>query len=134
MRNLLKLLTLNFLLLFLISCDPPHNIDFINQTNSEVKIRIKINSKVEPNPFREDNNEGDSIVFNLKPKDTADIYFGIGTWSDRKVDEVVNSIEYIEVETKDVKTVYKTKKSITEVLKDNRKGIWWKTKIEIKVK
>ena len=133
MKNILKLSTLSFLLLFVVGCDPAHDIDFINQTNSNAKIRIKINSEIEPIVFRE-SYVGDSITFNLKPRDTANIYFGIGTWSDRNIDEVVNSIENIEVETEDIKTLYKSKKSIFEILKENRKGFWWKTKIEIEVK
>lgn len=133
MRNIQKLLPLSFLMLFLVGCDPPHDIDFVNLTDAEAKIKIKINPKIEPNPFRE-NLESDSIVFNLKPKDTASIYFGIGTWSDREVNEVVKSIETIEVETKNIKTIYKTKESISDILKENQKGLWWKTKIEIGIK
>lgn len=133
MRNFLKLLPLSFLLMILLSCDPPHDIDFINRTDSEAKIRIKINSKTENVVFR-GTHLGDSIVFNLKPKDTANIYFGIGTWSDSEINEVTNSIENIEVESKDIKTMYKSKKSITEFLKDNRKGFWWHTNIEIEIK
>lgn len=119
--------------MILLSCDPPHDIDFINRTDSEAKIRIKINSKTENVVFR-GTHLGDSIVFNLKPKDTANIYFGIGTWSDSEINEVTNSIENIEVESKDIKTMYKSKKSITEFLKDNRKGFWWHTNIEIEIK
>ncbi|WP_445452914.1 hypothetical protein [Flavobacterium sp. 25HG05S-40] len=133
MRNFLKLSTLSFLLMLLFSCDPPHNIDFINRTDSEAKIRIKINSKTKNVVFRGTHPE-DSIVFNLKPKDTANIYFGIGTWSDSEINEVANSIENIEVESKDIKTMYKSKKSIIEFLKDNRKGFWWHNDIEIEIK
>ena len=119
--------------MLLFSCDPVHDIDFINQTDSEAKIRIKINSKTKNVVFK-GTHSGDSIVFNLKPKDTANIYFGIGTWSDSEINEVTNSIDNIEVESKDIKTTYKSKKSITAFLKDNRKGFWGHTDIEIEIK
>src|SRR6476620_3062898 len=91
-----------------ISCDPPHNIYFINQTDAQAKIKIKVNPKAENNDLRQ-MVEGDSIVFNLKARDTAALDFGIGVWDDNEIDFVVNAIEKMEVETKDIKTTYKSK-------------------------
>ena len=78
--------------------------------------------------------KGDSIVLNLKPNSTEYIYCGMGTWSESEVDNIAKGIKNIEIETKDIKTVYKRRNSIIEILKDNRKGFWWKTSVEIEVK
>ena len=132
MKNIIKLFTLTFLLCFLVSCDPVHTIDFINKTDSNVKVKINLNPKVENYRLKEVSS-GDSIVFNLKQKDSANIYFGIGTWSEGQIEELTNSISNIEIETKDIKTVYKTKKAIKNILENNTHGFWFKTLVEINI-
>ena len=81
----------------------------------------------------EEISKGDSIIFNIKPKDTADIYFGIGDWSGNEIEKVLKSIKSIEIETNDIKTLYKTKKSMKKILENNKKGIFFKTRIEIEI-
>ncbi|MGH2666387.1 hypothetical protein [Flavobacterium sp.] len=127
-----KLLVLSFLAIIIVSCDPPHYIDFVNNSNSIVKVKLNLNSKVESYRLKEIAT-GDSIVFNLKQKDTANIHFGIGSWSDAKIDELTKSIESIEIDTREIKTTYKTKSSIKTLLQNNRHGAFFKSKIEIKI-
>ena len=132
MKNKIKPLLITFLLFILMSCDPPHNIDIINNTNSEAKVKFNLNPRVK-NYRLEEIAKGDSIVFNLKEKDTANLYFGIGTWDDKEIDGLCKSISSLEIETNDVKTVYKSKRSIKKILHDNQEGFWWKTLIKIEI-
>jgi hypothetical protein len=132
MKHTFKLTTLIFISFLLFSCDPSRNINFVNQTEAPVKIKFKL-SPNKTSQSLEELAKGDSIVLNLKPKCTEYIYCGMGTWSDNEVDNIAKGIENIEIETKDIKTVYKSRNSIIEILKDNRKGLWWKTSVEIAV-
>lgn len=132
MKINLKLLVLTFLTIIITSCDPPHYIDFINNTSAKAKVRLNLNSKVESFDL-EEIATGDSIVFNLKPKDTANIHFGIGDWSDSGIEEVTKSVKSIEIETQEIKTIYKTENSIKNLLKNNRHGFFFKTKIKIEI-
>ena len=132
MKFIFRLLTLISFTILLSSCDPAQNIDFINKTESPVKIKIKINSN-NTNWRLKEFVKGDSIVLEIRPKGTESLYFGMGTWEENEVDETVKSIDNIEIETEDIKTIYKSRKSIAEILKNNRKGLWWKTNIEIEV-
>jgi hypothetical protein len=79
---------------------------------------------------------GDSIVFNLQSKDTANINFGIGTWGDEEIHEIVKDIKDLEIETSEIKTIYKTQESIKALLIENRKGFrsGWETEIRIEIK
>lgn len=129
-----KIIFILLLLVLNISCDPPHNIYFINQSASETKVKIKLNPNVENYKYQlEEISKGDSIIFYIKPKDTADIYFGIGDWSGNEIEKVLKSIKSIEIETDDIKTLYKTKKSMKKILENNKKGIFFKTRIEIEI-
>lgn len=130
MKNTIKFSTITFLFFFLISCDPIHNIDFINKTDSDIKVKINLNPKVE-NYYLKNVSTGDSIIFNLNRKDTAEIYFGIGTWSDSEIDKLTNSINNIEIDTKDIKTIYKSKKAMINIFENNKHGFMFKTNIEI---
>lgn len=132
MKNTTKLCTLTFLLSFLVSCDPVHTIDFINKTDANVKVKINLNPKVENYDLKQVSS-GDSIVFNLKQKDTANLYFGIGTWSESQIEELTNSISTIEIETKDIKTTYKSKKAMNTMLEKNTHGFLFKTLVEINI-
>ena len=126
------LLTCLFSIL-IVSCDPPHYIDFVNISKSNAKVKLNINPKTENYDLRR-MAIGDSIVFNLKPKDTANIDFGIGNWSDKEIDEVLNSIKNIEIVTEDITTIYKTKNSMKSILVNNRQGFLLRSRIEIEVK
>ena len=130
MKKIKNILILIISSQLLMSCDPPHFINFINKTDSNVKVKFNLNPKVE-NYDLERITTNDSIVFNIKPKDTANLHFGIGSWSDKQIEELTSSINNIEIETQNIKTIYKTKKSMDDILKENRHGFWFKTKIEI---
>lgn len=132
MKTIIKIFQLTFLLVFLVSCDPSHDIEFTNNTNSVAKIKFKLNPTFK-NYRLSESITGDSIVFNLKPKDTANLYFGIGVWDDKEIDELCNSIISLEIENNDLKTIYKSKRTIKNILKNNQEGFWWKTKIAIEV-
>jgi len=132
MKNLLRLLLLIFFSNVLISCDPSQHISFINKTDSDVKIKINLDSKVKDFELYQ-NAENDSIVYNLKKNEIATIYYGIGTWSTKETAKFANSINNLEIETKDVKFIYKSKKAIKDVLDKNIKGILVKSLIEIKI-
>ena len=128
-----KILLICLCSLFLISCDPPHYIDFVNNSSSNAKVKINLKPKFENYGF-EKIAIGDSIIFNLKQKDTANIEFGIGNWSDNEINETVKSIKNIEIKTEDITTIYKTEKAMKSILQNNREGFIFKTKIEIEIK
>ena len=132
MKKIKNILILIISSQLLMSCDPPHFIDFVNNTDSNVKVKFNLNPTVE-NYDLERMSTNDSIVFNIKPKDTANLHFGIGSWSDKQIEELTNSVTNIEIETQNIKTVYKTKKSMDDIFKQNRHGFWFKTKIEISI-
>jgi hypothetical protein len=132
MKTIIKIFTGTFSLVFLVSCDPAHDIEFTNNTNSVAKIKFKLNPKFK-NYRLSESIKGDSIVFNLKPKDTANLYFGIGVWDDEEIDQLCNSIISLEIENNDLKTIYKSKRTIKNILKNNQEGFWWKTRITIGV-
>lgn len=132
MQKIFKFLIISFFSVFFISCDPPHNIYFINKTNSNVKVKINLQSKAENYTLKQ-LSINDSIVFNIKQNTKAGIYFGIGTWDGNEIDELVKSIENISIETNEIKTIYKTKDSMKKILENNKEGFWWKTRIEINI-
>lgn len=61
------------------------------------------------------------------------ISFGIGNWSNNKIQATTNSIKTIEIETKDIKTIYKSKEVIHSILEKNVHGIISKGFIKINV-
>lgn len=132
MNNKIKIFPLTFLLVFLVSCDPAHDIVFINKTNSVARVIFKINPKFK-NYHLSESIIGDSIVLNLKPKDIENLYFGIGVWDDKEIDQLCNSIISLEIVNIDLKTVYKSKKKIKNILENNQEGFWWKTRIAIDI-
>ncbi|PKB15253.1 hypothetical protein [Flavobacterium sp. 5] len=129
----IRIVLIIFLANFLTSCDPIHNIKFINKSNSEVKIKINLDSKNE-NYDLEQNAIGDSIVLNIKKDSVKYIEFGIGVWDEKEIIELTKSMKSIEVETKDIKTIYKSKNAMNEILNDNVNGIVLKKNIEIEIK
>lgn len=131
MSTYFKKILFFFSAMLLMSCDPAHSIYLINNTGNKAKIKFIMNSKI-PN-YRLSEISKDSIVFNVNQKDTAEIYYGIGTWSEKEIDEMSKSIKNIEIETNDIKTVYKTQNSISNLLNKKKEGFWWKTKIIIEI-
>ncbi|SHM57813.1 hypothetical protein [Flavobacterium saccharophilum] len=130
----------NFLFLFLtafllISCDPSQGILFTNKGESNVKVKLIINSKVKNDPIDE-MKKGDSIVFNLIPHNPNEeqgyIYFGRGRWDDEKIIEISKSIKSIEIENDNYKIVYKSQQAINNLLKENYNGIIMKS-LNIKI-
>ena len=132
MKHIFKFTTLIFVSFLLFSCDPSRNINFVNQTEAPIKIKFILSAN-KTSQSLEEIAKGDSIVLNLKPKSTEYLYCGMGTWSESELDNIAKGIKNIEIDTKDIKTVYKSRNSIIEILKDNRKGLLWKTSVEIKV-
>lgn len=84
---------------------------------------------------REYASDSDSVVVLIKAKHSEVIHFGIGTWSDSSVSELADALQSLEIETGDIKTVYKTEKSIETFLKENRNGFinGWQKEIEIDI-
>ena len=130
----------NFLFLFLtafllISCDPSQGILFTNKGESNVKVKLIINSKVK-NDQLDEMKKGDSIVFNLIPHNPDEkqghIYFGRGRWDDEKIIEITKSIKSIEIENDNYKIVYKSQQAINNLLKENYNGIIMKS-LNIKI-
>lgn len=132
MKNIFRLLILILVSNFLVSCDPSRHISLINKTDSNVKIKINLVHKAKDFQFYE-KALNDSIVYNLKKNDTAILYCGIGTWTNDQTTKFANSVTTVEIDTKDTKTIYKSKKSIKDILDKNIKGVFVKSLIEIKI-
>ncbi|MCD0472958.1 hypothetical protein LPB87_00970 [Flavobacterium sp. EDS] len=132
---MIKSIILLFFCLLLTSCDPIRNLNFINKTDSDVKIKINLNpeAKSYTSSVIKDKSNGDSIVFNLKQNNTIGIFFGVGVWSDPVIEEFANSVYNIEFDTKDVKTIYKTPESVKKLLKDNKHGFLHKHRVDIDI-
>ncbi|MTH17209.1 hypothetical protein [Flavobacterium sp. LC2016-01] len=131
---------INFLLLFLtsfllISCDPSQGIRFTNKGESNVKVKLIINSEVKNDTFDE-MKKGDSIVFNLIPHNPEEkegyIFFGRGRWNDENIAEITKSIKSIEIENDNYTIIYKSQEAMNSLLKDNYKGIIMKS-LNIKI-
>lgn len=124
-----------FSTLFLTSCDPSQGILFTNKSESNVKVKLIINSKFKNEQLNE-MKKGDSIVFNLIPHNPEDkegyIYFGRGRWTDENIDEISKAIKNIEIENDNYKMVYKSQPAIRNLLKENYKGIIMKS-LNIKI-
>ena len=131
----LKNIGLLGIIFFFLSCDPPHSIEFINNADSELKVKFKIDTTVTNyDLYYIENKNADSIVFNIKEKDTAELHFGIGTWSDAEIRKQVNSLKEIDIENADFKKVLKSKRKMEEFLTKHKEGgIGWKTKIIIEI-
>lgn len=124
------------LLIFFTSCDPPHDLIFINQGSSVAKVKIQIDTTLEYNEFSKfDELKSDTIVYNLKPLDTCVLFFGIGTWSEKEIKKIANLINKLEIENADFKETYKTKARIEQTLLEKREDkTGWKTKIIFEIK
>lgn len=130
----------SFLLLLILgltltSCDPSQGILFTNKSESNVKVKLIINSKFK-NEQLDEMKKGDSIVFNLIPHNHEErlgyIYFGRGRWNDQEIIKVTKSIRSIEIENDNYKIVYKSPKAISDLLKNNYKGLIMKS-LNIKI-
>ena len=135
-KNINKNIALFLIVMLCLSCDPPHSIEFINNADSELKVKFKIDTTITNNDLNYvENKKGDSIVFNIKEKDTAFLDFGIGTWSESEIRKQVNSFNTIEIENSDFKKTLKSKREMEKFLIENTEGgIGWKTKIIIEIK
>jgi len=133
MKSRLIIIFILFFANFLVSCDPIHDIEFVNKSKSVAKVKINLISKNENYDLNQ-NAIGDSIVFNLKKDSIANIYFGIGNWDKEEINDLTKSIRSIEIETKDIRTIYKSKNSMNEILNNNIEGIFFKTLIKIEIK
>lgn len=131
MRIPKKFLILSSLLILFTSCDPSHDILFKNKTASNVKVKISL----EPDAMDDLRiiSTKDLIVFDLKKDSVAMISFGIGNWSGKELHEAVKSIKAIEIETNDIKTIYKSKNAITDILDKNVHGVLFKSLIQINI-
>ena len=129
----IKIVLIFFLANIFTSCDPVHNMEFINKSNSEVKVKINLVSKNENYDLMQ-NAFGDSIVLNIKKDSIKHIGFGIGVWDEKEIIELTKSMKSIEIETKDIKIIYKSKNAMNEILNNNVKGIVFKKNIEIEIK
>ena len=125
-------ITALFILISLTSCDPSQNINLVNNTDSEVYFKLKIEHDTKNYELKQ-LSQGDSIVVNVGSKKNEMLSFGIGDWSGNTVGELANSIKSFEIKTKDITTIYHSKSSIEKILKDNREGLFLKTMIEIQV-
>ena len=122
--------------LIIVSCDPPHSINIINESNSDLKVKFKLDTSLNYNEYsRFENSNSDYLISYIKPKDTLNLFFGIGTWSDKEIRRNINCLKSLEYENEELKTIYKTKNKIFELYQTNReKGLCWKTLINIKIK
>lgn len=135
-KNINKNIALFLIAILCLSCDPPHSIEFINNSDSELKIKFKIDTTITNNDLNYvENKKGDLIVFTIKEKDTAFLDFGIGTWSESEIKKQVKSFNTLEIENSDFKKTLKSKREMEKFLIENREGgIGWKTKIVIEIK
>ena len=132
-RIILKKYLLFFALFICLSCDPPHYIEFINNGNSELNVKFEIDSTITNYDLEYIENRKKYLInIVIKEKDTAELHFGIGTWSDSEIEKLANSLNKLTIENKEFKTIYKSKKQIEKFLKLNRKErIGWETEIKI---
>ncbi|MDD3773447.1 MAG: hypothetical protein PHC38_12465 [Weeksellaceae bacterium] len=119
MRGFLKNVCFLITAFFLISCDPPHSISFINKTNTYVSVELELFPDAE-NYTLQDLAVENVVTLNIAPNNTENIHFGIGTWSDEEIEEFGNTVKTIEIETIYYTKTYKTKKGIKHLLKENR--------------
>lgn len=132
MKNIFKLSILTFLFTLLTSCDPSQDIHFVNKTDSNVKVKIILEPDVKSESLKELVTK-DLIVFDLMKDSIAVVDCGMGTWSESEVIRFTNSIKSIEFDTKDITTIYKSKKLIKNILEENEKGIFFRSLIEINI-
>lgn len=133
MKSIFLMILILFLANSLVSCDPVHDIEFVNKSKSEAKVKINLIPENE-NYYLKENAIGDSIILNIKKDSIANVFFGRGTWNKEGINELTKSLKSIEIETKDIKTIYKSKNSMNEILNKNTKGFLFKTLIEIEIK
>lgn len=133
MKNIFKLLTPIFFFTLLTSCDPSQDIHFVNKTDSNVKVKIILEPNTKGFHLKEVATK-DSIVFNLMKDSIAEVDCGMGTWSQDEVIRFTNSVKSIEFDTKDITTIYKSKKAMKVILEENEKGLFFKSLIEVEIK
>ena len=132
MKTFYRLFILLFFSFLFVSCDPAQSMHFINKTDFDAKVKIVLNPKFENYKLKEIS-KNDSIVFYIKEKETANIYFGMGTWDGNEVEVVANSIKNLSIETSEIVTIYKSKESIVKFFEKGKEGFWWKTRIVVEI-
>lgn len=128
------LFIIGILSFLLIGCDPPHYINFVNNTSDDVRIKIKIDSKNNVYFIEGEGMNGDSIILELKENESEELHFGIGNWSDDEINQATKTIKKLEIETSYYTMIYKDYKSIQKLLKKNRSGIIKGSEIKIEIK
>ena len=135
--NFFKTVVLFFVGIVSTSCDPGHSIVITNNSENKVKVKIVVDKSKFGNTSKissglEEITKGDSIVIDLKPEESFDIYFGMGTWEENDIDSIVSYIKTFQVETIDKTIIYKSKKANKQLLQ-NREGFPLKTKIKVDI-
>jgi hypothetical protein len=115
------------------SCDSPHYLYFINDSNSLAKVKIKVFPKTKNNVLKKVTT-GDSIVYQINQRQEVEIYCGTGIWTEDAVGELVAEIKSIEIETENKRTIYKTQNEVDELLSNNRDGLIFPAEITIVIK
>ena len=147
MKRAFTFLTIAFGIQLLFSCDPAQTIQITNASESDVRIIFKLDTTIKNGDlahalesFQRNHMEGasnDSIVLKIKPNqghNYAALHFGMGVWDEDNVNGLVNSLKYIEIETQDIITIYKSKSAMKKLLEDNKEGFIWKPTIELSIK
>lgn len=116
MKNIVFIIVI----IFIMGCDPPHNILFVNSSESDLSVNILRKDSVYTR--LEYAIEKTNMKYFIKPKDTLLLQFGIGTWSEDEIKKVTSGIEKIEIETKNIKTTYKSKTALVKLFNNNVKG------------
>ncbi|KGO90062.1 hypothetical protein [Flavobacterium subsaxonicum] len=126
-----KVYLLLFTVFALVSCDPPHDIIFKNNTDFKAKVILKIKDKAKSYDLGE-LVTGDSIVFNLIPETDDHIEFGIGTWSDKEIQLITSDLKSLTIKTHDKTVIYDNESQLKKLLTENRSS-FPNTKINIEI-
>ena len=101
--NMKKLIYLHlFTFMTLVSCDPPHSLSFVNKTNQNARVIIKLNDKIIENENLTYCAKGDSIFFDLNKDKDSTFSFGMGNWNDVEIMSIVNDIKSIKIKTRTI--------------------------------
>ncbi|MFN2457130.1 MAG: hypothetical protein ABR502_02905 [Chitinophagaceae bacterium] len=109
----------------LISCDPARRIDMINRSNEDVSIiwTLKEDSAKFSPLFISNSTE---VTFPLKtksPHHAAKMSFGIGTWTLSEVNDLVDDLESLEIQSGNNNLKLTKAEEIKNYLLQNRRGL-----------
>ena len=130
-RKLLQLCMVLMAGLFLTACDPIHFIEFINETEEAVNIRMEIDTSMQYYAL-EEYRSGDQIQISLAPGSSEMIDFGMGTWSDYQLNQISELIKVIEIQTASETTRHQGSEELIAFLKEHLKKGRPKTIVEVK--